>query len=85
MVILMHISLQTSTKDYSLGIYAINTAITFSETTLPGVLSVFIMFSIIKSFYFFVRSKFNIYFYSRKFGVFSWFTPEQERTIAKQL
>ena len=39
----MYISLQTSTKDYSLGIYAINTQMKFPETMCPGVLSVFLI------------------------------------------
>ena len=60
----MHISLHTSTKDCSLGIYAINTPITFSETKLHGVLSVFIMFSIIKSFYFFLSDANSIYIFT---------------------
>ena len=42
-VILMYIFLRTSRKDYSLGIYAINTPITFSETTHIGVLSTFLI------------------------------------------
>ena len=36
-----YIFLRTSRKDYSLGIHAINTAITFSETMHIGVLSTF--------------------------------------------
>ena len=41
-VILLHSSLQNFPKDYSLGIYAINTPIPFSETTPTGALTVVI-------------------------------------------
>ena len=42
-VILMYIFLRTSRKDCSLGSYAINTPITFSETMHIGVLSTFLI------------------------------------------
>ena len=67
----MYISLQTSGKDYSLGIYTINTPRPFSETTHTGVCAVLINLYLrlkLKYFYFLIL----LFHYStEKFRVFS--------------